>query len=84
MMNFDEFWAALQAGGTTEQGDRYQIVEGEKLHILSPGNHNKYYRIKKETVRRYFEVEIPNMTEANFRKNHSSYFMNVYNHIINL
>lgn len=83
-MNFHEFWAALQAGGTTEQGDRYRIVEGKRLHILSPGNNNENYNIRNETVRRYFEVDIPNMTEANFRRNRSSYFMNVYNHIHNI
>ena len=82
IMTCDKFWTALSHGGVTEQGDKYSIPEQGKLHILSPGNNNRRYYIRKVTVERYFTQDIPEMTEQEFRLKRSPYFYNVYSHIV--
>jgi hypothetical protein len=81
-MQFEEFWNSLSNGGKTPEGDEYNVVNDDKLHIRSPGNTNLKYYITKNTVKRYFEKAIPIMGETKFRQKRSSYFYNIYRHII--
>ena len=67
-MEFEEFWNILSHGGKTPEGDEYNIVNDDKLHIRSPGNTNLKYYITKGTVKRYVEEDIPNMGEKMFRR----------------
>ena len=81
-MQFEEFWKSLSNGGRAPEGDGYNVVNDDKLHIRSPGNTNDKYYITKNTVKRYFEKDIPIMGETKFRQKRSSYFYNVYRHAI--
>jgi hypothetical protein len=81
-MTFLEFWKKLSDGGVTPEGDRYSITDDGRLHILSPGNKNKKYRLTQTITERYFTRDIPEMGEAHFRRRRSSYFYNVYRHIM--
>ena len=82
-MDFNQFWIRLSEGGVTNQGDRYSVIEDNKLHIQSPGNQNENYRINEETVEEYFNI-LHNgiMTNSDFRYSKSAYFSNIYMHII--
>lgn len=80
-MRFEEFWDRLSYGGKTPEDDEYNIVGNNRLHIRSRGNKNLKYKITKDTVKKYFE-KIPTMDETKFRYQHSSYFYNVYRHIV--
>jgi len=81
-MKFEEFWDSLSDGGKTLEGNEYNIVDDGKLHIRSPGNVNSKHHIRKDTVKRYFEKDIPMMGEKKFRYWRSSYFYNIYQHIV--
>jgi len=81
-MQFEEFWNTLCKGGKTAEADKFNVVNNDKLHIRSPGNTNLNYYITKNTVQRYFEEDIPIMGETKFRQKRSSYFYNIYRHII--
>lgn len=81
-MKFADFWKELVKGGVTPEGDKYSVVGGDRLHILSRGNTNPKYYIKKKTVEKYFSVDIPAMSETDFRIKRSSYFFNIYRHIV--
>jgi len=81
-MRFEEFWDSLKKGGETPEGDKFKVTDDDRLHIRSPGNRNLKYYITKDTVKRYFEKDVPIMGERKFRRNRSSYFYNIYKHIV--
>lgn len=84
-MNFDDFWKALQEGGKTRQEDSFRVVSedgNERLHIVSSGNRNKRYFIRKDTVQRYFEQDLPQLGDQEFRSQRSAYFHNVLLHVL--
>ena len=80
-MSFDEFLAALAKGGITARGEKFSLVDDHKLQIISPNAIDPIRLIKLDTVQKYFEKDIPQMSAAGFRYNHS-YFYNVYCSVI--
>jgi hypothetical protein len=82
LMKFTTFWGHLLKGGITPEGDKYSVVSGDRLHIQSPGNTNPTYYIRKKTVEKYFSIDIQAMSETEFRIKRSSYFYNIYRHIV--
>ena len=79
-MNFNQFWTALNKGGTTPEGDIFSVRNGI-THILSPGNTSEDYNIRPATVERYFTTDIPEFGTS-FGYKRSAYFLNVYRHIV--
>lgn len=87
-MEPEEFWEKCIVGGTTPQYDTYTVIadgceQYGKLHILSRGNRNQTYNIKKKTALRYFD-ELQHGTEEvqSYRRNGNAYFSNVYDDIV--
>jgi len=82
-MNFEQFWAELQKGGCTQKGNAYSVIEGDRLHILSPGNSNLENHIRKAKVKEYFQIlETGAMTPGVFQVRRAAYFYDVYTHIV--
>jgi len=81
-MTFEEFWTVLSQSGVTPQGDQYNVTDDGRLHILSVGNQNQFYYFSRQISERYYLHDIPENGETWFRRMRSSYFYNVYAHVI--